>query len=158
MDEDKVQAERRDQDEKSTAQRAGILGIPYLDTRPFENTIVLAEGVLSIDVMHQNHIIPLISGNNVQPWRFGITTQTPQSYIGELTRQYNENGRNANFFLISLSSFDKFMNRFDPVIKVVHEDIKIAREGDSDTIDEVSKTLNSVGSDEIFDYLIDQAD
>jgi type II secretory ATPase GspE/PulE/Tfp pilus assembly ATPase PilB-like protein len=50
------------------------------------------------------------------------------------------------------------MDRYDPVIKVVHDDIKIASEGDSNTIAEVSKTLNSVGSDEIFDYLIDQAD
>lgn len=158
MDEDKVQKERREQDEKSTAQRAGILGIPYLDTRGFENTIILAEGALDIATMRQNHIVPLIIGNNEQPWRFGITTQTPQSYIGELTKQYNENGHNINFFLISLSSFDVFINRFDPVIKVVHEDIKIARDGDSNTIDEVSKTLNSVGSDEIFDYLIDQAD
>ena len=158
MDEDKVQKERRDQDEKSTAQRAGILGIPYLDTRTFEDTIILAEGVLDIAAMRQNYIVPLIIGNNEQPWRFGVTTQTPQTYIGELTKQYNDNGHNINFFLISLSSFDKFMDRFDPVVKVVHEDIKIARDGDSNTIEEVSKTLNSVGSDEIFDYLIDQAD
>jgi hypothetical protein len=50
------------------------------------------------------------------------------------------------------------MDRYDPVVKVVHDDIKIAKEGDSNTITEVSKTLNSVGSDEIFDYLITQAD
>lgn len=158
MDEDKIQKERREQDEKSTALRAGILGIPYLDTRAFEETIVLAEGTMDIAAMRQNVMVPLIVGNEGQPWRFGVTTQTPQSFISELTKKYNDEGRNVNFFLISLNSFKKFMDRFDPVVKVVHDDIQIAREGDSNTIDEVSKTLNSVGSDEIFDYIIDQAD
>lgn len=157
MNEEKVQKERREQDERSTSQRSGILGIPYLDTRPFEDTIALAVGVLDVATMRNNYTIPLISGNGTQPWRFGITTQTPQSYIGELTKQYNDAGHNINFFLISLSSFEKFINRFDPVIKVIHDDILIASDGDSATIQKVSETLNSVGSDEIFDYLIDQA-
>lgn len=158
MDEDKVQKEHREQDEQSTAQRAAILGISYLDTRSIENTIPLAKDVLEIAVMHKNRIVPLISGNDSLTWQFGITTQTPQSYIREITVQYNDAGRNVQFFLISNSGYKVFMDRFDPVIKVVHENIQIAKEGDSETIKQVSKTLNTVGSDEIFDYLIDQAD
>ena len=158
MDEDKVQKEHREQDEQSTAQRAAILGISYLDTRSIENTIPLAKDVLEISVMHKNRIVPLISGNDSLTWQFGITTQTPQSYIREITVQYNDAGRNVQFFLISNSGYKVFMDRFDPVIKVVHENIQIAKEGDSETIKQVSKTLNTVGSDEIFDYLIDQAD
>jgi len=158
VDEDKVQKEHREQDEQSTAQRAAILGISYLDTRSIENTIPLAKDVLEISVMHKNRIVPLISGNDSLTWQFGITTQTPQSYIREITVQYNDAGRNVQFFLISNSGYKVFMDRFDPVIKVVHENIQIAKEGDSETIKQVSKTLNTVGSDEIFDYLIDQAD
>jgi type II secretory ATPase GspE/PulE/Tfp pilus assembly ATPase PilB-like protein len=158
VDEDKVQKEHREQDEQSTAQRAAILGISYLDTRSIENTIPLAKDVLEIAVMHKNRIVPLISGNDSLTWQFGITTQTPQSYIREITVQYNDAGRNVQFFLISNSGYKVFMDRFDPVIKVVHENIQIAKEGDSETIKQVSKTLNTVGSDEIFDYLIDQAD
>lgn len=158
MEEDKIQQGRRDQDEKATEGRSVVLGVPYLDTRPFEQTIVLAEGVLDIPTMRRNRIIPLIYGNESQPWRFGITTQTPQSYVSQLAKKYNDNGDSVNFFLISLSSFNQFMNRFDPIVKVVHDDIRIAKEGDSETIKEVSKTLNAVGSDEVFDYLIDQAD
>lgn len=158
MEEEKIQKERRDQDEKSTAERARILGIPYLDTRPFENTIILAEGILETSLMRKNTIVPLIAGNTSQPWRFGVTTQTPKSYIFDLTKQYNDNGNNVIFFLISLSSFNKFLDRFDPLVKVIHEDIQIAKDGDSNTINEVSKSLNSVNSDEIFDFIIEQAD
>jgi type II secretory ATPase GspE/PulE/Tfp pilus assembly ATPase PilB-like protein len=50
------------------------------------------------------------------------------------------------------------MLRYDPPKKVIYDDIEIAKEGDSDTIAEVSKTLNSVSSEELFDYLIRQAD
>lgn len=158
MDEDKVQQNRRDQDERSTAQRAAILGVQYLDTRPIEATIPLVNGVLDVPVMHQNRLIPLYAGSDGQPWQFGITTQTPQSFIRDMTRQYNDVGHNIQFLLISYSGYKQIMDRYDPVIKVVHDDIKIAREGDSNTIIEVSKTLNSVGSDEVFDYLVDQAD
>lgn len=158
MEEDKVQQSRRDQDEQATAGRASILGFQYLDSRTFEVTITLANGVLDIPTMRQNRLVPLIVGNEGQPWQFGITTQTPQSCVRDLTQQYNNAGHNIKFFLISYSGFKNLMDRYDPVIKVVHDDIQIAREGDSNTILEVSKTLNSVGSDEIFDYLIDQAD
>ena len=158
MEEDKVQKNRRDQDEQATAGRATILGTQYLDTRPFEATIVLANGVLDVATMRLNRIVPLTIGNEAQPWQFGMTTQTPESYIRELTLQYNNVGHSIKFYLISYSGFKQLMDRYDPVVKVVHNDIQIAREGDSNTITEVSKTLNSVGSDEIFDYLIDQAD
>lgn len=158
MDEDKVQQNRREQDEQSTAQRAAILGVQYLDIRPIEATIPLVNGILDVPVMHSNRLVPLYTGSDGQPWQFGITTQTPQSFIRDMTRQYNDVGHNIQFLLISYSGYKQLMDRYDPVVKVVHDDIKIAREGDSNTIIEVSKTLNSVGSDEIFNYLIDQAD
>ena len=158
MEEDKIQQARREQDEQSTAQRAAILAIPYLDTRRIETTLPLLNDVIDISVMHQNRIIPLVAGSGGQPWQFGVTTQTPQSYLSELTQQYNTDGHNIQFLLISNSGYKQLMDRYDPVVKVIHDDIKIAKEGDSDTITEVSKTLDSVGSDEVFDYLVDQAD
>jgi type II secretory ATPase GspE/PulE/Tfp pilus assembly ATPase PilB-like protein len=158
MDEDKIQQNRREQDEHSTQQRSAILGIQYLDTRDIEMSLPLANDVIDIPTMQKNRIIPLVKGNDSQAWQFGITTQTPQSYIQELTRQYSDVGHSVECFLISNSSFKQFMIRYDPPKKVVYDDISIAKEGDSNTITEVSKTLSSVGSDEIFDYLIDQAD
>jgi len=158
MDEDKIQQGRRDSDEKSTQERAAILGIQYFDTRDIEASLPLARDVLPIEDMHKNRIVPLVAGSESEVWRFGVTTQTPQSLIRELTKQYNDQGRNIQFFLISTSSFKSFMNRFDPPKQVIYDDIQIAKTGDSETISQVSQTLNSVGTDEVFDYLIDQAD
>jgi len=46
MDEDRIQQNRRDQDEKATQERAAILGISYFDAREVEQTLPLANDVL----------------------------------------------------------------------------------------------------------------
>lgn len=159
MDEEaKIQQHRREGDEKATRERAAILGLQYLDTREVEHDLPLVKDVLSIPEMYKSHIVPLTTGGGTEPFRFGITSQTPQSLIRKMQTDYNERGENVQFLLISNSGFRAFMNRFDPPKEVVYEDIQIAKEGDSETISEVSKTLNSVSSDRVFDFLIDQAD
>lgn len=158
MDEDKIQQRRREGDEKATRERAAILGLQYLDAREVENDLPLIDGVLSIEEMYKGYIVPLVAGGGDQPYRFGVTSQTPQSLIRSMEQQYNERGESTQFLLMSASGFKAFMQRYDPPKVVIHDDIQIARDGDSDTIAEVSKTLNSVGSDQVFDYLIDQAD
>ena len=45
MDEEKIQARRRDQDEEATRHRASILGLPDLDGREFEDTLPLLRDV-----------------------------------------------------------------------------------------------------------------
>lgn len=158
MDENRVQQQARDADEQSTQRRAAILGLPYLDTRGLQDTIDLVEDVLPLDVMHKNRIVPLLAGSDSQPWQFGITTQTPQSLLKELADKYAAQAQNTVFYLISQGGYRALMERYDPPVKVVYDDIKIAHEGDSDTIQQVSETLNSVGSDELFAYVIRQAD
>jgi len=158
MDEDKVQAQRREHDERSTQERAAILGLQYLDTREIESTLPLVEGQMSVEAMYKGRLIPLAPGGGEQPFRFGVTTQTPQSLMQTMLREHNEKGENIQFVLISGSSFKAFMNRYDPPKEVIYDDIEIAKEGDSETISQVSQTLNSVGTDQVFDYLIDQAD
>jgi len=158
MDEDKIQQKAREDDEQSTQRRASVLGVGYLDTRPFEETLPLAEGILEIEYMHKNRVVPLVAGSDSTPWQFGITVQTPQSVTGELHGRFASQAQNVVFFLISQSGYKALMLRYDPPVKVTYDDIHIASEGDSDTINQVSQTLNSVGSDEVFDYLIDQAD
>lgn len=158
MDEEKIQRQRRDQDEQSTQQRAAILGVQYFDTRDVESSLPLVKDVLDKETMHKSRIIPLVAGNDAEPWRFGITTQTPQSLVRDLLKKYNDEGHNAQFFLISMSGYRVLMNRHDPPPQVVYSDIEIAKEGDSETINQVSQNLNSVSTDKVFDYLIDQAD
>ncbi len=158
MDEDKIQQRARQQDEESTQRRAAILGLPYLDTRPIQDELDLVDGVLEVEAMHRNRIVPLAAGSDTDPWQFGITTQTPQSLLGEIRQKYADQAQNTTFYLISQGGYHALMLRYDPPIIVEYNDIEIAKEGDSETIDEVSRTLNSVGSDEVFDYLIGQAD
>jgi type II secretory ATPase GspE/PulE/Tfp pilus assembly ATPase PilB-like protein len=158
MDEDKIQQRRREQDEKATQERAAILGLQYLDTRGIDGDLPLTQGIVAVPDMYKGFIIPLVPGGGEDPYRFGVTSQTPQSLIQKMETDYNERGERVQFLLISNSGFRAFMARYDPPKKVVYDDIEIAKSGDSDTISQVSKTLNSVGSDEVFDYLIDQAD
>lgn len=158
MDEEAIQQRRREQDENATRERAAILGLQYLDAREFENELPLTEGILTVDEMYKGYVVPLMVSDGENPYRFGVTSQTPQSLIKSMERAYNDRGENIQFFLISNSGFRAFMNRYDPPKQIIYDDIKIAKEGDSDTISQVSKTLNSVASDKLFDYLVTQAD
>ena len=158
MDEAKIQAQRRNNDEESTERRAAILGLQYLDTRQIEQALPLVEGLLSIDQMHKDRIIPLVMGSESEPYRFAVTSTTPQSLLVRMEREYADDGKAIQFFLISQSGYDAFMLRYDPPPEIHYDDIEIAKEGDSETIASVSKTLNSVGTDMVFDYLVQQAD
>lgn len=158
MDEGQIQLRRREQDERSTHQRAAILGLQYLDLREFEKDLPLLKDVLSLEEMHKSRIVPLAAGGGADPWKFGVTTQTPQSLIQTMTKDYTDRGLNTTFYLISNSAYRVMMLRYDPPKEVIYDDIKIASEGDSETIASVSKTLASVGSERVFDFLIDQAD
>jgi len=158
MNEDKIQQQRRDHDETATKQRAAILGVQYLDTRDIEGDLPLVKDTLEIPQMYSMHMVPLKTGDEYGPYQFGLTTQTPQSVIQTMTREYNERGDNIRFLMISGSAFKAFMNRYDPPKVTIYDDIEIAKEGDSSTLSAVSKTLNSVGTDQVFDFLIDQAD
>lgn len=158
MDEDRIQQQRRDQDEDATRKRAAILGLQYLDTREFEQTIPLIRDILTIEEMYSGHIVPLAINPDEQSYRFGITSQTPQSLVATMTSNYREQGIIVRFFLISASGFRSLMLRFDPPKKVIYDNIEIAKEGDSDTLQQVSQTLATVGTNDVFNYLIDQAD
>ncbi|MBR3365514.1 Flp pilus assembly complex ATPase component TadA [Candidatus Saccharibacteria bacterium] len=158
MDESQIQFNRRNNEEESTRMRARVLGFPYLDTRNFEQNIPLVEELLDVDQMHRDYILPLQKGGGAEHYQFMITAQTPKSVIADIRREYEEQGERADFFLISGSAYKAFMLRYDPPVETVYDDIEIAKEGDSETIESVSKTLNEVSTDKVFDFLLDQAD
>ena len=158
MDEQEIQTKRRDNEESAAAGRARILGLPYLDTRGFENNLPLTLGVLTKREMHEDHVIPLQKGGDGEHYQFMVTSQTPRSVIDKMRKDYNDRGEHADFFLITESAFKVFMLRYDPPQETHYDDITIAGEGDSETLASVSKVLNEVATDRVFDYLLDQAD
>ena len=158
MDEEKVQQQRRNHEEQSTRERAAIIGLQYLDAREVEDSLPLAEGVIDVKAMYQGRLVPLVAGDRDSVAQFGATAQTPNSLIQRMTQEYNDDGRQVRFYLISESGFRAFMRRYDPPREIKYDDIEIAREGDSDTISKVSQTLETVGTEAVFDFLISQAD
>ena len=158
MNEEELQQKRRDNEEQATEGRARILGLPYLDTRGFEREIPLVPDLLTVQQMHQSYIIPLQAGGGEEHYQFMVTSQTPRTLIEQMRQEYTDEGEKADFFLISNSAYKVFMLRYDPPRQIHYDDIKIAGEGDSATIAEVSQTLDKVSTEKVFDFLIDQAD
>ena len=158
MDEQEIQRKRRDNEEAATENRARILGLPYLDTREFEDAVELAPGVLTKEEMHRDMVVPLQKGGGGLHYQFMVTSQTPSHVIQDLQTRYEETGEKVDIFLISQSAFRVFILRYDPPPVPTYEDIKIASEGDSETLAEVSQSLEKVSSDKLFDFILDQAD
>lgn len=158
MDEEKRQQQRRDDEERSTRERAAILGVEYIDTRDLEERIPLVTDFFTIDQMYSGRLVPLRVIPDEASYLIGITTHTPQSLITSIKREYEDNGTHISYALISDSAFRVLMRRFDPPKEVHYDDVQIAKDGDSDTIEQVSQTLDSVGSDAVLNYLIEQAD
>jgi len=153
------QAEKyRDQEERSTQQRASLLGLNYLDSRPMAKTAPLVPDVLTLQEMYQGKMVPLQDGGEDRPYVFAVTSVTPQSVIKAMKQAYADNGKVVEFLLISNLGFRDFMQRYDPPKEVYYDDVKIAKDGDNETLRAVSDTLESVSTDKILDYLIDQAD
>lgn len=152
---DKADARIRQQEEQNTERRAQLLGLRYLDTRPLIQALPLVSGYMTIADMRKNIMVPLLAPKTDQNLTFGITINTPQPELRRIREANPE--LNLDFYLISNSSFRDFMLRYDPPKEVHYDDVKIANEGDSVTISQVSKTLEMVKSDELLDYLIDQS-
>lgn len=158
MNEDKVQIVRRQNDENATKRRAALLGMQYLDTREIEQSLPLVRGLITIEQMHKDQIIPLMASEENLVYKFGVTSLTPQSVLRVMQKSYQDEGKSVQFLLISLSGYKSFMLRYDPPKQIEYDDIEIAKEGDSETLASVSQTLNSVGTDDVLDFLVDQAD
>ncbi|MBQ3352600.1 type II/IV secretion system protein [Candidatus Saccharibacteria bacterium] len=158
MDEQEIQQKRRENEEKAAASRARILGLPYLDTRKFENDIPLVKGLLDKSQMHEDFILPLQRGGEGKHYQFMVTSQTPRKVIDQIRQEYLDKGERTDFFLITDSAYKVFILRYDPPQETEYDDITIAGEGDSETLASVSKVLNEVSTDKVFDYLLDQAD
>lgn len=150
------QSKFREQEEVNTQRRAGLLGLQYLDTRELGKKGPLFKDILTLQEMYNGHLVPLSDGNESTPLIFGITVATPQPLLRQLHDRFQN--RVVQFMMMSNVGFDEYMARYNPPKKVIYDNVKIAKEGDSDTITQVSKTLESVPSNDIVNYLFKQAD
>lgn len=157
-EESKRQARVREQEELSTEHRANLLHLTYLDTRGIEETLPLTSGLMSIDNMYQFKMVPLKAGSEATPTIFAVTSATPSSKIEDITKDYNDRAESAQFVLISNFGYRALMERYNPPKETVYDDVTIAKEGDSVTIDAVSKALDEVLPDDVLDYIVQQAD
>src|SRR5215213_4033588 len=146
----------REGEERSTRERAGLLGLQYFDSRGVSTQAPLVADVLTVPEMYKGYLVPLQNDEHHQVLVFAITNNTPQSLLRTMRTRFEN--RTVQYVLMSNPGFREFMKRFDPPKKVVYEDVKIAKEGDSETLAKVSQTLETVRSDDILDYLIKQAD
>lgn len=148
----------RDEEEVSTQHRAALLNLGYIDTRDIADKVELIFDVISVEEMHRGKLVPLQVGNDHQPASFAITSATPQSLIKELEKKYSDLMIRTELYMISKSGYEEIMLRYDPPKPIHYEDVIIAKEGDSETLEQVSNILEGIRSDDILTYLIDQAD
>jgi type II secretory ATPase GspE/PulE/Tfp pilus assembly ATPase PilB-like protein len=158
MDEEERQRRFREADEANTAKRAAILGANYRDMRGEEDAMPLAEGVMDVADMYKYRMVPLRAGDEANASIYGITLSTPESRLKEINEAAAESAENVRYDLISDSAFRVLMRRYDPPKEGVYNDVEIGNEGDSDTIAQVSQTLDDVRADDVLNYLITQAD
>lgn len=160
MTQNDKQAQRfRESDERATQQRAALLGLNYLDTRGIADSAPLVENLMTIEQMRNGRAVPLKVGSwSTGPYIYGVTSDTPKSFMKSLVDKWREEGIEAQFLLISKLGYREYMERYDPPKDIIYDDVEIAQEGDSETIKAVSKTLETVRTDDILDYLIQQAD
>lgn len=152
--EQEQQAVYREKQEKLTQNRANMLGLTYIDSRNFNDDTPLLKDILELKEMYDMHILPLRADpNNIQ---FAITLDTPQSLLRQIRDRYPE--RITTFAMISSEGFREMMLRYDPPPVVQYDDITVSKEGDSDNLDKVSQTLDTVKANDILDYIINQAD
>lgn len=140
-------------DEQATQQRAQLVGHPYIDSRGWSGQVELIKDILSVDDMYALHAIPTVFSSG--RLTFAITINSPQTSIKNLRQRFPD--FHVGFNLISEAGFKELMLRHDPPKVVHYDDISIESEGDSSTLEAVSRTLETVRSDDVLHYLITQA-
>ena len=146
-------ARLREEEEFNTEKRSRMLGVRYSDSRKIVPNVELIQGVISTQEMHRLGVAPIAQGKG--KITFAVTINSPQSALRDLKARLSD--YNLSFALISDSGFRELMLRYDPPKVTQYDDVQIANEGESTTLESVSQTFESVGSDDVLNYLITQA-
>lgn len=138
-------------EEHSTARRARLLGLEYVNTSGTEKP--LHKEVLSVVDLKKLRVVPLRADNsNVL---FGVTTTTSQQTMDMLSRQITD--QRVAFSLISDTGFQEYMNLYDPPKEINYQDISIKNAGTEDLVKNISEMLSQVRANDMLAYLVQQA-
>lgn len=142
----------RQEEERSTAHRAQVLGMSYVDTSAFEKQ--LYKDLLTNDELYKMRVVPLSADeHNIH---FGLTTTTSQQVLSSLRARFTD--QVIKYSIISATGYDEYMKLYDPPEQIVYKDISVTN---ADNLDEmiknVSATLEQVHADDMLAYLIQQA-
>ena len=140
------------QEETTTAHRASVLGMNYVDTSKLQKQ--LFKNILTIPELYSLKVIPLVADeHNIH---FGVLTTTSQQTINGLRGRFTD--QRVTFSIVSETGFKEYMQLYDPPKQVEYEDISIADASTTETIiAEVSQTLEQVRPDDMLAYLVQQA-
>lgn len=142
---------RRDE-EQSTQRRAGVLGLPYVDTSTMA-AHPMYKDLITVPELRGQRIVPLQADqSNIL---FGITTTTSQQVINDFKQRFGD--RRLNFAIISDAGYRDYVRLYDPPKQIVYQDITLAQGGQDELFKTVSQTLDQVRSDDILAYLVKQA-
>ncbi len=139
-------------EELSTARRARILNMNYVDTSAMASKPLFKE-VMSFEEMSRLRIVPLQADeHNIN---FGITTTTSQQTMTNLRQQYQD--QRISYNLISDTGFRDYMRLYNPPKQVIYQDIELTTAGTQELVEQVSTTLAQVRADDMLAYLVQQA-
>lgn len=139
-------------EEQSTARRAQILGLPYINTTQLPNRQLYLQ-FLSVPEIRQQKMVPLIVDQNKVT--FGITNNTSQQTMQQVQQRFSD--YQVTYALISDTSFNEYMKLYDPPKQVVYEDISLKDAGSEDLVTRVSRMLGDIRPDDMLAYLVEQA-
>lgn len=138
-------------EEQSTAHRAQVLGLDYVDSTRIEPK-TLYEDILTKQELYDLKVIPIhVEKGNIL---FGITTTTSQQTMQNLTQRFTD--YRVNFAIMSDAGYRDYMRLYDPPQDIVYKDISITN-NTQQQIEQVSTILEQVRADDMLAYLVAQA-
>ncbi len=139
-------------EEQSTARRAQILGMTYLDVTKLSER-PLYKNLLTIPDLMALRVTPIIADEH--HITFGITTSTSQQTMQALRQRFLD--QQISFAIISDTGFREYMNAYNPPKRIEYSDITIGTSDNNELIESISATLEQVRADDILAYLVQQA-
>lgn len=139
-------------EEQSTARRARILGMQYVDVTQIEPKPLFTD-LLTVDELSTMRVVPILAAEH--SITFGITTSTSQQTMQSLKQRFLD--QQVSFAIISDTGYRDYMLLYNPPKKVEYASIQISSGDDEKLIDDVSATLDQVNAEDMLAYLVQQA-